>query len=51
MLTIDALREADYFIMSRRGVDVSAWDEHRLNDELNALADAYYLIECEAMNE
>lgn len=47
---IDALREADTFIQSRRGIDISAWSHDRLNDELNALADAYHLLESEALN-
>ena len=46
---IDCLREADYFIRSRRGIDFSAWSHEQLNDELNALADAYHLLENEAL--
>ena len=49
--TIDALREADYFIRSRQGLDVSAWIDDKLDEELNALADAYQLLECEALYE
>lgn len=48
--TIDALREAEYFIMSRRGLDISSWTHGMLDEELNALADAYQLLECEAIN-
>ena len=47
---IDALREADYFVKSRRGLDISMWSHDRLNDELNALADAYHLLESEALD-
>jgi len=43
-LTIDALREAEYFILSRRGLDISAWSDFKLNEELNAFADAYALL-------
>lgn len=44
---IDALREADSFVQSRRGIDTSSWRNDRLNDELNALSDAYLLLESE----
>lgn len=44
---VDVLREADYFIRSRRGLDISTWTEAKLGDELNALADAYHLLENE----
>lgn len=47
---IDALREADYFLQSRRGLDISAWSNEKLNDELNALADAYFLLEKENLD-
>lgn len=47
---IDALREADSFIQSRRGIDISTWVHDRLHDELNALADAYLLLEGEALH-
>lgn len=46
-MLIDMLREADYFVRSRQGLNVSAWSHDRLNDELNALADAYHLLENE----
>jgi hypothetical protein len=46
---IDALREADYFVQSRRGIDISTWIHERLNDELNSLADADRLLESEAL--
>ena len=48
--TIDALREADYFIRSRQGLDVSAWIDGKFDEELNALADAYFLLECEGLD-
>ena len=44
---IDALRESDYFIRSRRVIDISQWSNQRLDDELDALADAYHLLENE----
>ncbi len=47
---IDALREADSFVQSRRGIDISTWDHDHLHDELNALADAYHLLEREALD-
>ena len=45
--TIDALREAERFIESRCGLDISSWTDHELNTELSALADAYHLLEVE----
>lgn len=47
---IDLLREADYFIRSRCGIDITTWTDDRLNDELNLLADAYHLLEHEALH-
>ena len=47
---VDVLREADYFIRSRRGLDISTWTEAKLDDELNALADAYHLFENEDLH-
>ena len=44
---IDALREADYFVRSRQGIAISGWSPEKLNDELNALADAHHLLESE----
>lgn len=41
---IDALRESDYFGRSRQGLNISTWSDKRLNAELNALADAYHLL-------
>lgn len=41
---IDALREADSFIQSRRGIDISTWNHERLDSELDALASAYRLL-------
>lgn len=42
--TLDALREADYFVRSRQGLDIAAWNHERLNEELNALAEAHELL-------
>lgn len=47
--TIDALREADYFVRSRQGLDIAAWNHERLNDELDALADAHALLWAEEL--
>lgn len=46
---IDALREADCFVRSRRGLDLSQWSDQRLKDELDALATAYHLLESEGL--
>lgn len=46
--TVDALRAAEDFIGSRRGLDISQWSNQRLEDELNALGVAYALLESEA---
>lgn len=45
----DALREADYFTRSRQGLDIAAWNHERLNDELEALADAWALLWAEEL--
>jgi hypothetical protein len=47
---IDALREADYFIRSRQGMDISQWSHAQLDAELNALADAYTVLEHEDLD-
>lgn len=46
-LCIDALRESETLIASRCGIDVSRMSHDKLNDELNALADAYAILESE----
>lgn len=46
---LDALREADYFTRSRRGLDISTWTHERLNDELDTLADAHELLWAEEL--
>lgn len=46
--TVDALRVAEDFIGSRRGLDISQWSDQQLGDELNALSAAYTLLEREA---
>ena len=48
--TIDLLREADYFVRSRRELNISEWSIEQLHDELNALGDAYLLLESEALH-
>lgn len=45
---IDALREAEYFVRSRQGLDISHWTNQKLDDELNVLADAYALLSSES---
>lgn len=45
--SVDALREADYFIRSRQGLDISTWGPEQLHDELNTLANAYALLTME----
>jgi hypothetical protein len=44
---IDACKEAQSFIVSRRGHDISRWSNERLDDELDALAVAYKILESE----
>ena len=44
----DALREADYFVRSRQGLDISQWTIEKLDEELNVLADAYALLSSES---
>ena len=47
---IDVLKSADEFVRSRHGLDLSGWSAEKLNSELNALADAYQLLEGEALH-
>jgi hypothetical protein len=47
---IDALRAADYHILSRHGLDISGWSNQKLDDELNCLADAYHLLDHEDLH-
>ena len=42
---LDAIREADYFVRSRRGMDIAAWSDVHLDFELEKLARAYRLLE------
>lgn len=44
-LRIDLLRESECLIQAARGINISAWDPERLNQELNRLADAYRRLE------
>jgi hypothetical protein len=44
---IDALRAADFHIRSRHGLDISGWNNQKLDDEMNLLADAYALLASE----
>ena len=44
---IDALRAGDYFVRSRQGLDISGWSDEKLHNELDALSDAYLLLESE----
>ena len=47
--TLDACKHAQWFIDSRRGLDISQWSDDQLTVELNALADAYALLESEGL--
>lgn len=47
-LKIDRLREAEYLILSARGLDISNWSDEQLDQALNPLADAYELLGKEA---
>ena len=47
----DALREADYHIRSRHGLDISGWSNQKLHDELTVLADAYALLASEECDD
>ena len=47
---LDALKAADDFVQSRQGLDIGGWSSERLNAELDALADAYFLLEREALH-
>jgi hypothetical protein len=44
---LDALREADNLIQAADGIDISGWSNVRLDSAINALADAYQLLEWE----
>lgn len=46
---IDALKAAESFVQSRQGIDISQWSDATLHEELNRLADAYTLLEAEAL--
>lgn len=47
---IDALRVADDFVQSRRGLDIGGWNDEKLNAELDALADACFLLGMESLH-
>ena len=47
---IDALKAADDFVSSRRALEISGWSDEKLNNELDALADAYHLLENEGLH-
>lgn len=47
--TLDACKAAQRFIDSRHCLDISQWNDQQLNDELNALADAFALLESEGL--
>ncbi|QPD06399.1 MAG: hypothetical protein Nkreftii_004173 [Candidatus Nitrospira kreftii] len=44
----DARRHAEYLIQSARGLDISHWSNDELNKRLNALGDAYNILEAES---
>jgi len=41
---IDAIREAERFLQSARGIDISQWSAERLDHEMNLVCDALTLI-------
>ena len=41
----DLLKHAEYLVQSARGMDISAWSPAQLDKRLNALADAYNVLE------
>lgn len=47
--TLDACKIAQQFIESRRNIDITAWSDEQLDFELNALSDAYVLLESEGL--
>ncbi len=50
-LVIDALKAAEAFIGTRRGLDIRDWSNERLDAELNALGDAYCVLESEESHD
>jgi hypothetical protein len=46
-LASELLREAERFIQSAKNIDISQWSDAELDDRLNDLADAYYVLERE----
>lgn len=46
---IDARREAEDFLYSRQGLDISQWTDQKLDDELSLVADARALLAVEEM--
>lgn len=44
----DARRQAQYLIHSARGLDISRWSNNELNKRLNALGNAYKILEAES---
>ena len=49
--TADALRAAETFIASRRGLDISNFSDAQLDGELQALAECYALLDSERTHE
>ena len=41
----DLLKHAEYLVQSARGMDISGWPSTQLDKRLNALADAYAVLE------
>jgi hypothetical protein len=44
---VDALREAEAFLRSRKGLDISGWTNAQLDAELHCMADVYALLGAE----
>lgn len=48
---IDVCKAAQRLIESRGGLDISQWSDEQLHAELNALADAYAILNSEGLYE
>jgi hypothetical protein len=50
-LQVDARREADYFIRSRKDLEIGGWSDEELDDEMESLAVAYGILEEEVTHD
>lgn len=46
---IDVCKMSQWLVGSRCDLDIAPWSDEQLNDELNALADAYSILESEGL--